>query len=132
MNFNRKSKVSADFAMSSMTDLVFLLLIFFMLTSTLVTTRGIDFLLPQSNAQTVKRQDISVSITKDLEYAVNGTTIPRAALESRILSAAAGAEETTIVLYVESSVETGITVEVLDIAMRNQLKMVVATDPKKE
>lgn len=131
MNFNRKSKVSADFAMSSMTDLVFLLLIFFMLTSTLVTTRGVDFLLPQSNAQTVKRQDIAVAITKDLEYSVDGVTVPHSGLENRILAAAAGAEETTIVLYVETSVPTGTTVEVLDIAMRNQLKMVVATDPKK-
>lgn len=131
MNFNRKSKVSADFAMSSMTDLVFLLLIFFMLTSTLVTTRGVDFLLPQSNAQTVKRQDIAVAITKDLEYSIDGVSVPHSALESRILAAAAGAEETTIVLYVEASVPTGTTVEVLDIAMRNQLKMVVATDPKK-
>lgn len=130
MNFNRKSKVSADFAMSSMTDLVFLLLIFFMLTSTLVTTRGLDMILPQSNAQTVKRQDISVSISKELEYAVNGNPVGLNQLEGRILSAASSAEESTIVLYVDESVPTGTTVNVLDIAMRNRLKMVVATDPK--
>ena len=116
--------------MSSMTDLVFLLLIFFMLTSTLVTTRALDLVLPKSNAQTVKKENIAVSITKDLRFSVNGTNVSADQLESSILSAATGADEATIVLYVDEAVSTGTTVEVLDIAYQNQLKIVLATDPK--
>ncbi|KAB2810254.1 ExbD/TolR family protein [Phaeocystidibacter luteus] len=130
MNFNRKSKVSADFAMSSMTDLVFLLLIFFMLTSTLVTSRALDLILPKSNAQTVKRNDVSVSITADLQYSVNGTNVSQAQLENELLTAVVGNPEAVVVLYADESVPTGKTVEVMDIAYRNKLKMILATDPK--
>ncbi|NVK26787.1 MAG: biopolymer transporter ExbD [Flavobacteriia bacterium] len=130
MNFNRKSKVSAEFAMSSMTDLVFLLLIFFMLTSTLVTTRALDLILPKSNAQTVKRNDVSVSISADLQFSVNGTKVSQAQLENELLAAVVGNPEAVVVLYADESVPTGKTVEVMDIAYRNKLKMILATDPK--
>ena len=129
MNLRSRSKVSAEFSMSSMTDLVFLLLIFFMLTSTLVTTSALDVILPKSKAQTVKKQDISVTITKDMAYMVNGTEIAPNQLESSILRAAAGMEEAVIILNADESVPTGETVKVLDIGYRNRLKMVIATDP---
>lgn len=116
--------------MSSMTDLVFLLLIFFMLTSTLVTTRALDLILPKSNAQTVKRNDVSVSISADLQFSVNGTKVSQAQLENELLAAVVGNPEAVVVLYADESVPTGKTVEVMDIAYRNKLKMILATDPK--
>lgn len=116
--------------MSSMTDLVFLLLIFFMLTSTLVTTRALDLILPKSNAQTVKKNDVSVSITKDLQFSVNGSTVSAAQLEGEIINAVVGIPEAVVVLYADESVPTGETVRVMDIAYRNRIKMILATDPK--
>lgn len=130
MNFNRKSKVSAEFAMSSMTDLVFLLLIFFMLTSTLVTTRALDIVLPKSNAQTVKRHDVDVTISRDLQYDVNGTVVAETSLEGAIMSAVQGMDEPVVILHADEAVPTGETVKVMDIAYRNRIKMILATDPK--
>ncbi len=130
MNFNRKSKVSADFAMSSMTDLVFLLLIFFMLTSTLVTTRALDIVLPKSNAQTVKRHDVDVTISKDLRFDVDGTIVSAGNLENAIISAVTGIEDAVVILHADESVPTGETVKVMDIAYRNRIKMILATQPK--
>ena len=67
MNLRSKSKVSAEFSMSSMTDLVFLLLIFFMLTSSIVTTTALDVTLPKSKAQTVNRENVVVQVGSDLK-----------------------------------------------------------------
>lgn len=116
--------------MSSMTDLVFLLLIFFMLTSTLVTSRALDLVLPKSNAQSVKRQDVEVSITKDLQYTVNGQTVNEAQLESALINAVTGVEEPVVILNADEAVALGEAVKVMDIAYRNRIKMILATDPK--
>lgn len=113
-----------------MTDLVFLLLIFFMLTSTLVTSRALDLNLPKSNAQTVKRQDVDVSVTKDLRYSVNGTEINVGQLETVIMDAVRGIEEPVIILHADQDIALGDAVHVMDIAYRNRLKIILATDPK--
>ena len=75
MALRSKNKVSAAFSMSSMTDIVFLLLIFFMLTSTLVTTNALDLVLPNSTAQTVKKQRVSVSINENFEYFIDKESV---------------------------------------------------------
>ena len=84
MNLRNRSKISAEFNMSSMTDLVFLLLIFFMLTSTLVTSSALDVTLPQSKAQTVKKSTITVTINKDLQLSVNENIVSSNDLEMAI------------------------------------------------
>ena len=123
MNLKKRNKVSAEFNMSSMTDLVFLLLIFFMLTSTLVTTSALDLILPKSKAQTVKRQDVSVSIDTEL--------VAEEDLERVLLRTLQGnTAEAVVILRADESVPTGKTVKVMDIAYRNKIKMVLATDPK--
>ena len=75
MNLRSRSKVSAEVNMSSMTDLVFLLLIFFILASTLVTSSALDIVLPKSGAQTVKKQNITLTVNEALEFDVNGTIV---------------------------------------------------------
>ena len=84
MNLRNRSKISAEFNMSSMTDLVFLLLIFFMLTSTLVTSSALDVILPKSKAQTVKKSTVTVTINKDLKLSVNDELISNNDLEISI------------------------------------------------
>jgi biopolymer transport protein ExbD len=129
MNLKNRSKVSAEFNMSSMTDMVFLLLIFFMLTSTLVTTSALDVILPKSKAQTVKKSTVTVTINPDLQVSVNSDIVDKTLLESAILEAAASDPEAVIILRADESVPTGETVRIMDIAYRNRIKMVLATDP---
>lgn len=115
--------------MSSMTDLVFLLLIFFILTSTLVTSSALDVVLPKSKAQTVKKHNVTVTISPDLQYSVDGDLVPAATVESAILAKTAGVEEPVVILRADKDVPTGETVRILDIGYRNRLKMIIATDP---
>ena len=133
MNLRSRSKVSAEVNMSSMTDLVFLLLIFFILASTLVTSSALDIILPKSGAQTVKKKNITLTVNEDLEFDLNGTIISYDQVESRLKAAAsqlAADEEPVIVLRADQSIPTGETVRILDIGYRNNMRMIIATDPK--
>jgi biopolymer transport protein ExbD len=116
--------------MSSMTDIVFLLLIFFMLTSTLVTTNALDLVLPQANAKTVKKQTLSVSVDRDLNFYIDKDPVDQAFLESLLITKLAAAEDATIVLRLEKSVAIEHAVFVMQIAYQNQFKIVLATQPK--
>jgi biopolymer transport protein ExbD len=132
MNLRSRSKVSAEVNMSSMTDLVFLLLIFFILASTLVTSSALDIILPKSGAQTVKKKNITLTVNEDLEFDLNGTIISYDQVESRLKAAAsqlAADEEPVIVLRADQSIPTGETVRILDIGYRNNMRMIIATDP---
>ena len=118
--------------MSSMTDLVFLLLIFFILASTLVTSSALDIILPKSGAQTVKKKNITLTVNEDLEFDLNGTIISYDQVESRLKAAAsqlASDVEPVIVLRADQSIPTGETVRILDIGYRNNMRMIIATDP---
>jgi biopolymer transport protein ExbD len=130
MDLKRRSKVSAEFSMSSMTDIVFLLLIFFMLASTLVTSSALDLVLPSSKAQTVKRKDVVVNISPDERFSVESEIVGEAELERQILKSVAGAEDAVLMLRADKSVSYEKVVMVMDIAYRNKLKMIAATDPK--
>ncbi len=128
----RRSKVKAEFNMSSMTDIVFLLLIFFMLTSTLVSPNALKLLLPKSDSQTPVKQSVSVSITPELKYHIDGKEVPFAQLEGKIKQAVNSAgDDPGLVLSADKSVPIENVVMVMEIANRNNLTMVIATDPKK-
>ena len=130
MALRSKNKVSAAFSMSSMTDIVFLLLIFFMLTSTLVTTNALDLVLPNSTAQTVKKQRVSVSINENFEYFIDKEAVELKYIEAQLIDKLAGQDEQVIVLRVDKSVPIEYAVEVMDIAYRNKFKIVLATQQK--
>ena len=128
MFLKSENKINPNFSMSSMTDIVFLLLIFFMLTSTLVTTNALDIVLPSSSAQPLKKQTISISITEDLRYFINNESIERIFLESKIQAHMKG-DETTIILRAAQTIPLEYVVEVMDVAYRNNFKIVLATQP---
>lgn len=130
MGLRTRNKVSPNFNMSSMTDIVFLLLIFFMLTSTLVTTNALDLVLPSSNSKSVKKQTISVSIDKALKHHVDGDEVSVASMENLIHQRLADAEDKVIVLRVEQGVPIEYAVKVMDIAYQNKYKIVLATKPE--
>ncbi|GEC72373.1 outer membrane transport energization protein ExbD [Flavobacterium flevense] len=130
MNLRGRNKVSAEFNMSSMTDIVFLLLIFFMLTSTMVTTNALDLVLPKAKGKTDSNKNIAVSINKKLEFFIDKEAVPESELESKLLSIMAADANKAIILRAEEGVPIEKAVNVLDIANRNQIKVVLAVRPK--
>ena len=130
MNLRGTNKVSAEFNMSSMTDIVFLLLIFFMLTSTMVTTNALDLVLPKAKGKTDSNKNIAVSINKKLEFFIDKEPVSETDLESKLLSLFSADKTKAIILRAEEGVPIEKAVNVLDIANRNQIKVVLAVRPK--
>ena len=116
--------------MSSMTDIVFLLLIFFMLTSPVITPEALDLILPKAKGKTSNKQNISVSITKNLDYYIDSERIRQSQLESQLNSRLSGQSEPTIILRAEEGVPIEKAVKVMDIANRNRYKIVLAVKPE--
>jgi len=131
MALKRGSKVNATFSMSSMTDIVFLLLIFFMVSSTLVAPNALKLLLPQSNSQTPAKAITTVSITHDLQFFVEQTPISFPDLERYLGQKLQGEADPTISLHVHRSVPMEEVVKVMNIAKDNRYKLILATQPLK-
>ena len=130
MALRSRNKVSPNFNMSSMTDIVFLLLIFFMLTSTLVSPNALKLLLPSSEEKTVETpRTISISITKDIQFYINEKLIAESAIEQELKLLISNEQEPAIILHTDKSVAIEHVVKVMDIAYRNKYKIVLATKP---
>ena len=128
MNFKNRNKVSPDFSMSSMTDIVFLLLIFFMLTAS--TPNALDLLLPKAKGKSTNTQNISISIKKNQNYYLDSKQIDVDKIENAMRSLLKGEDNPTILLRVEESVPIEKAVLVMDIANRNKFKVILAVRPK--
>jgi len=129
MDIRGRNKVTPEFNMSSMTDIVFLLLIFFMIASTLVTTNAIDIILPKASGKTENKQSVAVSIKSDLTYYIDEKRVGESVLESQLIAALSNEEKPTIVLRAEKSVPVENVVKVMDIANRNKFKVILAVKP---
>lgn len=130
MNLRPRSKILAEFNMSSMTDIIFLLLIFFMLTSTLVSPNALKLLLPNSSSQTRAKSNIAISIDKDLKYYFGTEPVSLDELRGKVQAKANSEEDPTIVLNVEKSVPIDNVVQVMNIGNELKVKMILATSPK--
>jgi biopolymer transport protein ExbD len=129
MNIRGRNKISPEFNMSSMTDIVFLLLIFFMIASTLVTTNAIDILLPTASGKTENKKSIAVSIKKDLTFYIDQSKVEVQNLEAELLQLLRKESAPTLVLRAEKSVPVDYVVKVMDIANRNKFKIILAVNP---
>ena len=129
MNLRGRNKITPEFNMSSMTDIVFLLLIFFMIASTLVTTNAIDILLPKASGKTENKKSISVSIQKDLTFFIDQKEVDVQKLETELLKLLQNEIAPTLVLRAEKSVPVDYVVKVMDIANRNKFKIILAVNP---
>ncbi|MEO9892851.1 biopolymer transporter ExbD [Aurantibacter sp.] len=127
MKLKGRNKVSPDFSMSSMTDIVFLLLIFFMLTAN--SPNALDLLLPKAKGKSTNTQNVSVSIDKNLQYFVNNERINGDYIEVELKKALDGQDKPTIILRAEESVAIKEAVNVMDIANRNNYKVILAVRP---
>ena len=137
MALKRRNKIDASFSMASMTDVIFLLLIFFMVTSTIVFPNAIKVLLPQSKQQTAEKPLTKVTIDKELNYYISsGSESARSVSEEELIARMAEtgqqSPETFVALYADESVPYREIVNVLNIANENKLKMVLATRSVKE
>lgn len=129
MNLRGRNKITPEFNMSSMTDIVFLLLIFFMIASTLVTTNAIDILLPTASGKTENKKSISVSIQKDLVFYIDQNEVKFQNLESELIKLLQNKTAPALVLRAEKSVPVDYVVKVMDIANRNKFKIILAVNP---
>lgn len=129
MNIQTRNKVDASFSMASMTDLIFLLLIFFMLTSSFVTPSGLPVNLPTSVASTIEVQKVSVTVTKDLQFYVNEKKVTKSMLEGELKSRLVG-NKGVVILHIDESVPTREMVFVAGIATKLEAKVTIATKPK--
>lgn len=129
MNLRGRNRVSAEFSMSSMTDIVFLLLVFFLLTSPAITPEALDLILPKAKGKTTNVQQASVSITKEGAYYVDKERVSEYAIESELKKVLEGKDEPTIVIRAEEGVPIENAVLVMDIANRNKYKVVLAVRP---
>ncbi|MBQ6084419.1 MAG: biopolymer transporter ExbD [Bacteroidales bacterium] len=137
MALKRRNQRRIDFNSSSMSDLVFLLLIFFMLTSTLVAPNAIKLLLPQSNSRTMAKQTVTVYINEKMNYFVGDRPVNESQLQSEITVALKGAAEGTVVVRSDKSVPVQYVVTVIDAVnnINNEThqnhKVLLATSAKK-
>ena len=136
MALKRNTKVDAQFSVSSMTDIVFLLLIFFLVTSTLINPNALKLLLPKSTGQVSAKATVSVSI-KDwgddtYTYHVNGAQepMPYDVVEEELVTLLSQEEDPTFSIYSDQTVPVGEVVQMMNIAKRNHYKVILATQPE--
>ena len=127
MALKSRNKVNPSFSMSSMTDIVFLLLIFFMVTSTLIHPNALKLLLPKSSNQTAAKPLTTISITSDLEYAIEGASVSYSNLERELVDKVGNEEDVYISLHADKSVDIEHVVNVMNIAKKHKYKMILAT-----
>jgi biopolymer transport protein ExbD len=130
MAISHRNKINISFSSTGMTDVVFNLLIFFMLTSTLVHPTALKLLLPQGSTQTSAKPQTTVSITADQRYFVEQQQVTIEELESVLKNKLGSEPETFIALHADKSVPFESVVKVLNIAQTNNYKLIIATTPK--
>ena len=137
MAIKTRNKIGVSFNSSSMSDLVFLLLLFFMLTSTLVAPNAIKLLLPSSSSKTMAKQTVTVYINDLFQYYVDETPVTDEELPGIISAKIDGQSDATVVLRSDKSVPVQYVVNVIDAvneinnATNNNHKVILATSPKK-
>lgn len=130
MGLGSRNKVSVEFSMSSMTDIVFLLLIFFILLSTFITANHMDVDPPTSDGMNTGSQTVSVSISPDIHFYVNTDEVAEADLEYVLKEQLAGEAEPGIVLHADKTVPIKHVMTIMQIASRNKYSLILATQPR--
>lgn len=137
MAIKRTTKADSGFSMSSMTDIVFLLLIFFLVTSTLINPNALKLLLPKSTGQVAAKATVSVSIkhykeSDTFSYHINGNSQPVRfeEIEDDLIELLQQEEDPTFSIYADETVPIKEVVQVMNIAKRNHYKVIMATSPE--
>ena len=129
MNLKGRNKITPEFNMSSMTDIVFLLLIFFMIASTLAKQlETIEVKLPQAKGKTENRSSITVTINKYNRFYIDDKSVSKTRLEDQLLRVLEQSNSRVIILRSEKKVSIEEVVYVMSIANQNSIKVVLAVD----
>jgi len=129
MNIRRNRHFKPEVSTSSLNDIMFFLLLFFLIVSTLSNPNVIKVLLPTSKAaQSLNKQQITLTVTNDKKYFINQKEVPMELLEQTLKETTKGLEGPTIILRFAKTLNIQDLVDVLEIGVRLNLKMVMATD----
>ena len=131
MNFGRRNKVHVEPAMSALSDIIFMLLIFFIIASTLAVN-GEQVNLPKTSTGTPTQSTVTVTITSDLRYLVNNTEVPKEEVELKLKAILANSADKKVVLNIDRDVPTGETIELFAVLKQNGWNPFIATKPKEE
>jgi biopolymer transport protein ExbD len=133
MNLRKRNRATTEVYTASLNDIMFFLLLFFLITSTLATPNVLKLLLPNSktSSQSIKHPMV-ISVTGDLQYAVNNTPVSIEQLEPMVKGIIADQTDPTALLKIDKAVQLQNLVELLDIGNRNKIKMVLATSTSKK
>ena len=131
MNFGRRNKVHVEPAMSALSDIIFMLLIFFIIASTLAVN-GEQVNLPKTSTGTPTQSTVTVTITSDLRYLVNNTEVAKDEVELKLQAILNNAAEKKVVLNIDRDVPTGDTIELFAVLKQNGWNPFIATKPKEE
>ena len=131
MKIKRRHQFAAEVATSSMNDIMFFLLLFFLIISTIANPNVIKVLLPKSSeTQSLNKKTILLTVTKTKDFYINNKPVPAAQLEQELLKATKGLDQPTIVLHIPRDLEIQDLVDVLKIGVKNKIKVVLATERK--
>ena len=131
MDFKTRNKITPNFNMSSMTDVVFLLLIFFMIASTLAKNLNtIDVKLPQAKGKSENRENISVSIDRKNRFYIDGKLVRKENIKNELITKLSKSNKRVIILRSDSKVPIKEIVYLMDIANKNSIKVVLAVKEK--
>jgi biopolymer transport protein ExbD len=131
MALKSRNRVEVNYSVAGMTDIIFLLLLFFMLTSTLINPNALNLMLPRSNSQVPAKPITTVSITRDILFYVDRKPVEIQQLESVLRGKMADRKEPVISINADRSVPIEHIVTIMNIARRNNYKVILATSPEK-
>ncbi|MBC7418491.1 MAG: biopolymer transporter ExbD [Pedobacter sp.] len=134
MNLRRKNKSHSTVEVSALNDIMFFLMLFFLIASTLANPNVIKLLLPQAKAgQTVSKQQYSLTVSKDLEYYINNEKTPLTfnQLEPRLSEVSKNSNDVTVVLKVDRAIQVQNLVDILAMGSKLKIKMILATQTQK-
>jgi biopolymer transport protein ExbD len=132
MALRSRNKIEVSYSVAGMTDIIFLLLLFFMLTSTLISPNAVKLLLPRSNSQTTSRPITTVSITRDIVFYFEKTPVNIDQLEPLLQKKIGHTQDPTVAIHADKSVPIEYIVQVMNIAKRNNYKVILATSPESQ
>lgn len=129
MAIKRGSKVETSFGAASMTDMMFLLLIFLMVATTLINTNALKILLPQSSNQVSDKPTTTISVTEDLTYYIDKEPVAFHEIEGRLQSRFNGVEKPVVMLNMDKRVTVDEFAKIMNIAKRNNYSLFMMTQP---
>jgi len=131
MDFGRRNKIHVEPAMSALSDIIFMLLIFFIIASTLAVN-GEQVNLPKTGTGTPTQSTITVTITKDLRYLINSNEVGVDEVEGKLQAMLLNSSDKKVILNIDREVPTGETIELFSILKKNGWQPFIATRPKEE